>query len=269
MNEANWPLSITEHIFLNANRQTKVFLANLENKTLPCFPGADGYADTTAATNAVTGFQYTGANFFILKDHAKRNNYPTAEYLSEEQIEVIRKDKPSIAVKHGEEGISIFFTNNESSGGGEKWEAKYERLFNVSQTNQPWEIKAWVNDKKQEQIDFYKKEYGVNIPDAKKKPGPVIHCTSTDPVKFLGEFFAAKELNGKFEVSPEQEAQFAFKAETLLSTKMDNGHINPFTLSKICNEASLYSKEVIQEIKTEAIRKERAFNMEQSRGRSR
>ena len=256
--------TINDLAFFNAVQQQKNVTNGLKSGTMPCLPGQNGYADTAPAVNIVDGTQYQGANLLLLKEHQRRNGFPTAEYVSEEQIGKARLDRPTISVKQGEEGISIFFNTKDESTGGNDWENKYARLFNVAQTNNPWELKAWANEQKQEKIEFMQK-----ATETKQKSGPEIVCSSSDPAKYLGQYFAAVTMGRPFKASPEQAAQFAQKMETSLMQKSEKGHINPFQLSKISNEASLYCKDYMAELKIQDRRMNLEHKMEHTQTHSR
>jgi hypothetical protein len=255
--------TVNELAFLNAARQQKAVVGSIKSGTMPCLPDASGYADTAPAVNIVDGKQYSGAALLLLKKHQNDNRFPTAEYISDEQIEKARHDRPQISIKQGEEGISIFFNiKDESSGGG--LESKYVRLFNVAQTNNPWEVKAWANGQRQEKIEFLQK-----APETKQKSGPEIVCSSSDPAKYLGQYFAAVTMGRPFKASPEIAAQFAQKMEASLTQTIDKGHINPFQLSKISNEASLYCKDYMAELKIQDRRMSLEHKVEHTQTHSR
>lgn len=256
-------VSELELAFISAVRQQKAVTADFKNGTMPCLPGAGGYADTSPAVNVVDGKQYGGAALLLLKKHQRDNGFPTAEYISDKQIERARLDRPQISIKQGEEGISIFFNSKDESSGGD-WENKYVRLFNVAQTNSPWEVKAWANEQRQEKIEFLQK-----APGAKHKSGPEITCSSSEPAEYLGQYFAAVMMGRPFRASPEQAAQFARKMEASLAQKTERGHANPFQLSRISNEASLYCKGYMAELKAQERRVSLEHKTEHAQGRSR
>jgi len=262
-NQAIGSPTINELAFLNAAKQQKAVVGSIRSGTMPCLPDASGYADTAPAVNIVDGKQYSGSALLLLKKHQKDNRFPTAEYISDEQIAKAKLDRPLISIKQGEEGISIFFNTKDESSGGD-WENKYVRLFNVAQTNNPWEVKAWANEQRQEKIEFSQKAL-----ETKQKSGPEIVCSSSDPVKYLGQYFAAVTMGRPFKASPEQAAQFAYKMETSLTQKTENGHINPFQLSKISNEASLYCKDYMAELKIQDRRMNLEHKMEHTQTHSR
>jgi hypothetical protein len=258
-----------EIAFLNALHQRKVVADALGNGTLSCLPGPDGLADTAPAVNLVNGTRYHGANLLYLKEHQKQNGFPAAEYATAEQI-----SKSGIFVRRGEKGVTISFsTQNEETG---QWEQKNVKLFNVAQTVKPWEFKSWAEQqaraKEQERLDFLRSQYGANYqpPEQKQKnPGPDIICSSTDPEKYLGQYLAAVSLGSSFKAGPEQAAEFAKKMEASLFERMENGHTNPFKLSKICNEAGRYCKELIKELRSEQrLEQAQKHEHQQSRGRS-
>ena len=253
---------------------------SLEDKTktlgqgnLSCLPGPDGLADTKPAVNLVNGTYYHGANMLYLKEHQKQNGYPSAEYLTFDQVSKAREEDKSIAIRAGEKGVSVNFSefNDETN----KWENKTVRLFNVAQTTKPQELKDWAEQKQvekaEERIAYLQSQYGTSYqpPEAKQKgPGPEIACTSTEPEKYLGQYLAAVSMGGTFKASPEQAKEFAEKLHNSVYQKMENGHTNPFKLSKISNEASKECKEVIKEMKMESkkLNQEQKLEQQQTRG---
>jgi hypothetical protein len=262
------PLTVEEQAFLNANSQRLAAAAAIKAGTFTCLPGTNGYVDTAPAVNVVDGTNYSGANLLLLKEHQRQNNFPTAEYVSQEQVDRIKQDRPLVAVKHGEQGVVIFFQSQKSEGssggGGMEWENKYTRLFNIAQTNQPWEIKAWAKEN-QQMVEFMPKALDVK----QKTSGAEIVCSSTEAVKYLGQFFAAVEMGRPFKVSPEQEKAFAQNMEGALFAKTERGKINPLNLSKISNEANLYCKDFMLKTRTEERKLEREQKIGQSQGRGR
>ena len=79
-------------------------------------------------------------------------------------------------------------------------------------------------------------------------------------------------MGGKFKVDQEQSKEFSQKMEAALYENMENGHTNPFKLSKISNEASQHCKKVITELKAGPKlnqEQEHEQHQEQNRGRSR
>jgi len=262
-NQAIGTPTINDLAFLNAARQQKAVAAGFKSGTMPCLPDASGYADTSPAVNIVDGKQYGGAALLLLKKHQEDNRFPTAEYISDGQIERARLSRPSISIKQGEEGISIFFDAKDEGSGGD-WESRYVRLFNVAQTSSPWEVKAWANEQRQEKIEFLQK-----APEARQKQGPDIVCSSSDPAKYLGQYFAAVAMGRPFKASPEQAAQFAQKMEASLMQTIEKGHINPFQLSKISNEASLYCKDYMAELKAQDRRASLEHRVERTQTHSR
>jgi hypothetical protein len=263
-----------EEAFLNAVHQRKVIADALKAGTLSCLPGADGYADTAPAMNLVNGNRYHGANMLFLKEHQKQNGFPTAEYVTSQQIDQAKEENPALFIRKGQKGVSLYVSEqNEETGA---WEDKQIRLFNVAQTSKPWDMKAWAEQKQQERaqerLDYLKPQYGENYERAEpsqKGPGPEITCKSTDPEKYLGQYLAAVSMGGKFKASPEQAAEFSQKMENSLFAKMENGHTNPFKLAQISRDAGQHCKEVIRDIRMEAQKlnqPEQKQEQQQSRG---
>jgi hypothetical protein len=262
-----------EEAFLAALHQRKVITEAMKAGNLSCLPGTDGYADTKPAINLVNGTFYHGANMLFLKELARENNFPTAEHVTHTQIEKARQDNPDLFIRQGQKGVSIHISEkNEETN---EWENKSFRLFNVAQLNKPAEMKAWAEQKQQEKFQekeaYLQTQYGINykLEQKEKKPGPEISCSSTDPEKYLGQYLAAVSMGSKFKVNSEQAAEFVEKMENRLYAKMDNGHTNPFELSKISNEASQVCKEVIKTTLMEARKAEQPEQKQeqtQSRG---
>jgi hypothetical protein len=254
-----------EKAFLAAVHQRKVIADALKGGKLSCLPGADGYADTAPAVNIANGTRYHGANLLHLKEFQKEHGFPTAEYVTQDAVQ-----QSGIPLRKGEHGIDISFSvRNEESG---EWEHRAAKLFNIAQSAKPWELKKWaanqVEERIQEKQEFLKSQFGESYQapgQVRREPGPEITCTSTEPEKYLGQFLAAVSMGSKFKVDSKQAAAFSENFERALFTKMENGHTNPFSLSKICNAASDYCKGFIKEVRQEQ-RTEREQRQEMSRG---
>jgi hypothetical protein len=262
-----------EEAFLNAVHQRKVIADAIKAGTLSCLPGPDGYADTAPAVNLANGTRYHGANMLFLKEHQKQNGFPSAEYVTSQQIDRAKEDNKELFIRKGEKGVSLYVSEqNEETG---KWEDKQIRLFNIAQTSKPWEMKKWAEQKQeekaQERQDFLQTQYGDNYRPAEQKqkePGPEIVCKSTDPEKYLGQYLAAVSMGGKFKASPEQAAEFSQKMQDAMYEKLldkegnfvlakKGEHIgepvsNPFKLEEISRNAGQHCKEVIRDIRMEA-----------------
>ena len=270
--------SSEEAAFQHALNQRSKVTQGLKNGTLSCLPGADGFADTQPAFNIMTGKIYHGANLLFLKDHQKQLGFPTGEYITAYQISNASKDNPDIAIKPGEKSVILHFSEkNEDTG---IYEKKNVQLYNIAQVTTPLALKHWVLEQEYSKIDRMSVQFGESfnpleyrsVQYNEREPGPVITCKSTDPEKYLGQYFAAVSMGGKFQASPEQANEFSQKLEASLYEKMENGHTNPFKLSKISIDASQHCKEVIREIKTgHAITPEQKQEQkqEQSLGRGR
>jgi DNA repair protein RadC len=267
-------LSPKEKAFLNELHQRKVITSALKAGTLSCLPGLDGYADTQPAVNLVNGTPYHGSNLLYLKDHQKQNGFPTAEYVTSQQMDRAREDIPRLYPREGQKSVSLYVgEKNEQTG---EWEEKQIKLFNIAQTTNPGDLKKWAEQKQQENAqereEYKQQRDGVYYtpPEPRQKgPGPEITCKSTDPEKYLGQYLAAVSLGGKFKASPEQAAEFAQKMQDAMNEKLINKetgepvlakkgeHIgepvsNPFKLSEISRNASGECRAVIRDIRMEA-----------------
>ncbi|GAB6390753.1 MAG: hypothetical protein MdMp014T_0126 [Treponematales bacterium] len=237
-----------EEAFLNALHQRKVIAESLKNGSHPCLPGADGSIDTSPAMNIMSGNRYHGASLLYLKDHQKRNGFPTAEYITPEALK-----KANVPVREGEHSVQINFQEkNEKTG---EWEQKNIRLFNVAQTAKPWEVKEYAKQqqeaREQEREAFLKSQYGESCKPREKqeqKPGPDMAITSTEPERYLAQYLAAVSMGSKLTATPEQGKEFAQKmGDSLYERSGPEQHLDPFKLSKVCREAGTLCKEVIRE----------------------
>ena len=246
-----------EEAFLATVHQRKVITEAMKAGNLCCLPGADGYADTTPAVNLLNGTFYHGANMMFLKEHARENGFPSAEYLTFDQVQKARSSNPDIAIRQGQKGVSIY-VSEKIEGTEDEWENKSIRLFNVAQTSKPSEVKAFAAEVQQQKLKekeaYLQTQYGTGfkLEKKEKQSDPDIVCSSSDPVQYIGQYLAAVSMGSKFQATKEQAAEFSQNLESTLYAKMDNGHTNPFMLSKISNDASTVCKEVIKEAKMAA-----------------
>ncbi|GMO25850.1 MAG: hypothetical protein Pg6A_13160 [Termitinemataceae bacterium] len=260
-----------ERAFLTAVHQRKVIAEALKSGSLSCLPGADGYADTAPAVNIANGTRYHGANLLQLKEHQKQNGFPSAEYVTKDALE-----KSGVPLKPKQNGIDISFgVKNEETG---KRENKFITLYNIGQSQNPEQLKAWgaaqIEEKIQDKMDYLKQRYGNAPQPHERKEGqsaPEISPKSAEPEKYLGAYLAAVSMGGKFKPSSEQAAEFSKNFEASLFQKGQNGHTDPFKLSKICNAASEHCKEVIKEVRQGQRREQtqqQKIEHTKSRGRS-
>jgi hypothetical protein len=247
-------LSPRELAFQNAVYQRNMIGAALKNGTLCCLPGKDGYADTAPAMNLANHNFYHGDTLLYLKDHQKKNGFPTGEYLTQAQIEKAREDDvPGLYILKGQKGVSIHVSElNDETG---DWDEKHIRLFNVAQLNSPAKFRKWVDDKR---LEYFQSQHGAKIqpPEpGQKAKGPEIACSSSDPVKYLGQYFAAVSKGVPFKADGETAKEFAKNMGDSLYNKIGTSPktgepvTDPFSLSKICREANKYCKEFLTELK--------------------
>jgi hypothetical protein len=299
LNAEDKELSPQERAWMDARRQRKVIADAVNNGTLACLPGADGYADTAPARNIMNPEDklYHGANLLFLKDHQKRNGFPTGEYITAYQIDKAKQDNPDLFIMKGQHGVSLHISEKSQETG--EWEEKHIRLFNVAQVNKPAVIKEWaeqkVQEKEQEKLAYLRSQYGSKWTPPEKKPrepGPEIVCSSTEPEKYLGQYLAAVQMGGKFKVSPEQAAEFSKKMIDSMYEKFEpridknTGQVilppldktgepitNPFKLANISNAANKECTEFLnnywKEARKQNQQQEQKQEQTQSLGRGR
>jgi len=265
-------LSPKELAFQNTVYHRNMIAAALKKGTCPCLPGKDGYADTTPAINLDNHNFYRGETLLYLKNHQKENGFPTAEYLTQAQIEKANKDAPNLSgiyVIKGQKGVSIHQDEwNDETG---KWDTKHMRLFNVAQLKSPKNFNKWLDDKR---LEYFQSQHGTKIqpPEpGQKAKGPEIVCESSDPVKYLGQYFAAVSTGRPFKASKETAQEFSknmgdrLYAKTGVSPKTGEPVTDPFSLSKLCREANKYCKEFKNELRQEQ-KQEQKQEQSQKRG---
>jgi len=228
---------------IQAKTERKMIVAALDNGSLACLPRENGFADTQAATNVVNNTIYHGSSQLILKDFQQRNNFPTAEYCTPDQIEKASNHTgEKIFIKRGSHGITLNFLID--------GEQKSVRLFNVAQLQNPEGIKTYAAFVEASRENYLKEKYGENYrPRVTSEAGATITCSSSNPDVYLGEYLAAISTRGKFKVSPEQAVEFSAKAKEFIFTRNEAGHINPFNLSRLGSQASKYCKEFLPEVR--------------------
>jgi len=224
--------------FKNVLQQRRVIMNALKNGSLSCLPGADGYADTQPVVNIVTGKSYDGVRLLLMKEHQKANGFPTAEYITELDFDKAQRARPDLCIRTGEQALSIqHLVQNEKT---KEFCGKSSRLFNVDQVNNLLELKRWAEGKQQ--------------PEKKQKEaGAEILCTSTDPVKYLGQYFAAMSMGVKFNVNEKQAADFTKNLEGTvykkIGTSLTTGKAmtNPFRLFDINNKALEHCRDIVRD----------------------
>ena len=253
-------LSPKELAFQNTVYQRNMIGAALKNGTLCCLPDKDGYADTSPAMNLANHNVYKGDTLLYLKDHQKKNGFPTGEYLTQAQIEKAREDVPGLFILKGQKGVSIHVSEKNDETG--EWDERHIRLFNVAQLNSPAKFKKWVDDKR---LEYFQSQHGAKIqpPEpGQKAKGPEITCSSPDPVKYLGQYFAAVSKGLPFKADGETAKEFAKNMgdalyrnyiskdtnEPVISSITNKPVTDPFSLSNICREANKCCVEFMKEL---------------------
>jgi hypothetical protein len=268
--KTNRPSKEDEAVFQKALHERKVIMEALKNGTLSCLPGTDGYADTAPAFNLMSPENYKGDILLYIREHQKQNGYPTAEYITEHQIEKAKQDYPEIALK--EDQKPFWFYVRELNDETQKYEPKEIQVFNIAQTTNPQLLKDWVIEQEEKKIESMKTQFSESYkPSEPKQRGPVpeIACTSTEPKEYLGQYLAAVSLGGKFKASPEQAAEFTQKLESFVFERGESGHTNPFKLSTLSIQANEECRNVIRDIKMDTLKQQREQTQQQEQTQSR
>jgi hypothetical protein len=246
-----------EIAMINAKSDRKRIVAALDAGALCCQPDERGFTDTAPAMNLVNNSLYHGVYQLLLKDHQKKNNFPTAEYGTFAQFEkAARFAEKEGVIKKGEHGFTITINDN--------GELKPIRLFNVAQTVYPETVRDYAAHVYQEKQEYLKQAKGEAYREPKPRTeGAPIICSSAKPEEYLGQYFAAISLNREFKSTPQQGAQFAENMKNAIFEKNPAGHINPYNLNVICNRASAYCKSFIPEYFRPRAEKEQAASSQE------
>jgi hypothetical protein len=230
-----------EITMINAKSERKRIVAALDAGTLCCQPDENGLADTSPAKNLVNTSLYKGMYQLLLKNFQKQNGFPTAEFGTFEQFDkAARFAGKEGTIKKGEHGITI--TLNVDG------ELKHIRLFNIAQAVHPEAVREYADHVYQQKQDYLKEKKGGDYrePKPRSEESPIV-CSSVKPEEYLGQYFSALTLGRAFKVSFQQNDQFRENMKDAIFEKGTAGHINPYNLNVICNNASSYCKSFIPE----------------------
>jgi hypothetical protein len=225
-----------EIAMINAKSDRKRIVAALDAGALCCQPDEKGQADTAPAMNLINNSLYHGVYQLLLKNHQKQHGFPTAEYGTFAQFEkAARFAEKDGVIKKGEHGITI--TLNVDG------QLKPIRLFNIAQAVHPGAVRDYSNHVYQERQNYLKQAKGdaYREPSTRTEGAPII-CSSAKPEEYLGQYFAAISLGRAFHATPQQGSQFTENMKNAVFEKNPAGHINPYNLNVICNQASAYCK---------------------------
>jgi predicted transcriptional regulator len=244
--------------------------------------------DTGRAVNIGNDTKYKGVNQLYLKDHQKRNGFPTAEYATRDEINAFAaaSNDSSFPIRKGEKGVTITF--NVLNADTNKYETVNTRLFNVAQLVNPDKFREYADGQRVERRaakeQQLKAKYGDKFELQKpgeKIPGPDIACSSTEPDRYLGQYFAAVAMGSNFTVTEQQKGEFQGKMLDRLGQRLETAKItseglhatDPFSLNKVCNVASQQCKEIMSAmLRPEKVQKqeprEQKFEQTRSKGRS-
>ena len=252
-------ISPEEAAMIRAKTERKQFVTAMTNGTLSCLPNKDGYADTTPVTNITNGTFYHGINMLLLKEHQKENGYSTAEYLTFDAIQKANTKldlpfKETIKIKKGEKAFTISFKDIATN------EPKTVKIFNIEQTTDPQKIKDYVAvikyERKENQKAYFEEQNIKYKPYGKSQQEFTIECTSSEPAKYLGQYFAAVSSGAQFKVKPEIATEFVKNMNEKIfernpekpSINNPEGTINPFNLNIIGFNANKECKEFLKEV---------------------
>lgn len=251
------PEQQNEDLIMRAKISRKIIAEAIAAGNLCCTPGADGHVDTSRASNPKTGTNYKGQSLLLLKQHAKNNGFPSAEYVSGEQIDFINSymnvpfaDK--LKIKKGSKGVTINYLKEVDNPDGTKVQVPENlRLFNVAQLENTKVLTDFMTVRNHEQQEFVKAQLaeegkGFKPRSSSQKKGEAIVCSSTVPQEYLGQYFAAVSTGADFVVTPEQAAAFGKAFNDALYQKNEQGKINPFNLNVICSQASKNCVELLK-----------------------
>jgi hypothetical protein len=215
----------------------------LASGNLACLPNEKGYADTQPAVNMINNTTYHGVTLLYLKEIQRQRGFPTAEFVSREQIEKAGEAQgKQVYIGRGERGITIPYKEQDKTTG--EWAPKNQTLYNIAQISNPEAVRAYAGKVQQEKARSAQAWAEQN---GKTLRGPwhenEVTCTSSEPKEFLGQYITAVSFGARFKVSRVQAAEFAEKTEKMLFEPSRTGKPNPTNILKLSNEAGGYAKE--------------------------
>lgn len=261
-------LSIT-----NAKTNRKHFMDALADGTLACLPGANGMADVSDVKNVVNGTKYKGMTTLFLKNFSRINGFPTNEYMTVQQLEKVNMEKSipweeRLKIKKGSHGINIDFSVPKRDENGnevkdpetgktvnEKITAK---LFNIAQVENPEKLIEWSKEQSQARYEYAKARAGDKWHEPKNdKVREVVKATSSEPARYLAEYFDAMEKGKNFTASKEIVEGFKTRTEEYVWERKKGEerkpHVNPYRLNMLGYKASKKLSEMKQ-VRNEKIR---------------
>jgi hypothetical protein len=233
--------------------QRKVVMDALRSGDLACLPNEKGYADTSPAVNLINNTTYSGSTLLYLKETQKQRGFPTAEYISQEQIEKAGESQgKTVFIEKGQRGISIPYKEQDKETGD--WIPKHKTLFNIAQITNPEVVRAYageVQQKKEEERKAWAEQNGKTL----RAPWHEneIQCTSSDPEKYLGQYITAVSFGARFKATQEQAAEFKDKTEKMIFEPSQTGKPNPMNILKLSGKANEYAGEFKSQLINERI----------------
>jgi hypothetical protein len=228
--------------------QRKVVMDALNNGNLACLPNEKGYADTQPAVNLINDTAYKGSTFLYLKEVQRQRGFPTAEYVSREQMDKAGEAMgKKVFVAEGQRGIIIPYKEQDKASG--EWVPKHQTIFNIAQVSNPEVVREYakeVQQEKEERSQAWAAENGKTLRTPWHETE--IRCTSSDPEKYIGQYVTAVSFGARFKVTRTQAAEFADKTEKLVYEPSQTGKPNPMNLLKLSNQANTYAKEFRAEV---------------------
>ena len=204
-----------------------------------CLPNEQGYADTSPATNLINNTPYKGMALLYLKEVQRQRGFPTAEFVSTDQIDKAGEAQGKQVYKaKGEKGITIPYKEQDKETG--EWVPKHKTLFNMAQLSNPEVVRDYAKDVQQQN-----KTWAEENSKTLRKPWHEneITCTSSEPKEYLGQYLAAISFGARFKASQEQAAEFVKKTEQQVFEPSQTGKPNPMNILKLSNQATTYAKE--------------------------
>lgn len=257
---------------INAKTNRKHFMNALEDGSLACLPQLAGKADVSNVINIVNGTKYKGMTTLLLKNFSKINGYPTNEYMTMQQLEMVNMEKQfdwnhRLRIRKGEHGIKIDFSVPKHDENGnevkdpetgktvnEKITAK---LFNIAQIENPEKLVEWAKEQAEARYEYAKEKAGDKWREPKQnldKVREVVNATSSEPAQYLAEYFDAMERGKDFTASKEIVDGFKAKTKEYVYEGLERKpHVNPYRLNMLGYESNKKLHE-IKQARSEEIR---------------
>jgi hypothetical protein len=252
-----------ESAFAMTARHRASVVRLLENGTSPFLPNEKGEIDTELPVNVIRDTPYKGPNVLILKSHQKANGFPTAEYVSIDNLRLASQkagvtgpitapNTHPVTISYLDDNNNVKFINliNIAEAADKKAVWDYRNSYLEGRFNNRQGYLAREAEKRGE--SFETRRY---YPPRHRKNGPVFDIppeAASRPEKYLGHILAAMSAGSPKCYAGRETAQ-AFKENAVSflaakETKNGKEYSNPYRIYELGHKASAECKDILRNL---------------------